>query len=524
MDHVVVDSTWAQLLVGLLAVVGLFAAAALGVVLLAWGPLSGPDPAKAGTSRRAVRDRWRRAVRGLSGAAGRLRVPRAATAWLSDALRHPARLVVLGFAAAVVAGSALLLLPFATAEGGAAPVVTAVFTATSAVCVTGLVIEDTGTYWSGFGEAVILGLIQIGGFGIMTLASLLGLLVARRLRMRLQLGTQAETKALGVGDVRRIVLGVVRVSLIVEVLVAAALTWRFADGYGETWGRATYLGVFHAVSAFNNAGFGLYADSLVRFATDPLICLPISAAVIIGGLGFPVLFELRRELRTPRRWSLHTKITVGMTVALLAGGWIAISAAEWSNPATLGSMGIGGKLLAGFTTAVMPRTAGFNTLDVSAFHDVTLVVHDVLMFIGGGSAGTAGGIKVTTFALLGFVILAEIRGEPSVHALGRRLPAGVQRQALTIALLSVAAVAASTVALLALTPFRLDQVLFEVTSAFATVGLSTGITAQVGTAGHVILILLMFVGRLGPITAAAALALRERTRRYELPEERPIVG
>jgi trk system potassium uptake protein len=451
-------------------------------------------------------------------------VPEAVSAWLSKALRHPARLVVLGFAVAVLAGSALLLLPFATESGRSAPLMTAVFTATSAVCVTGLVIEDTGTFWSGFGEAVILGLIQIGGFGIMTLASLLGLLVARRLRMRLQMGTQAETKALGVGDVRRVVLGVVRISLTVEAVVAALLAWRLAHGYGNGPGRAVYLGVFHAVSAFNNAGFGLYADSLMEFVGDPLVCLPITAAVVIGGLGFPVLFELRRELGTPRRWSIHTKITVGMTVLLLTGGWVAISLSEWSNPGTLGGLGLGGKLLAGFTASVMTRTAGFNSLDVAEFNDVTLLIQDVLMFIGGGSAGTAGGIKVTTFALLGFVILAEIRGEPSVHALGRRLPAGVQRQALTIALLSVAAVAASTVALMALTPFRLDQVFFEVTSAFATVGLSTGITAHVGTAGHVILSLLMFIGRLGPITAAAALALRERTRRYELPEERPIVG
>ncbi|WP_412749956.1 TrkH family potassium uptake protein [Krasilnikovia sp. M28-CT-15] len=443
---------------------------------------------------------------------------------LWDVVRHPARLVVLGFAVAVLLGSALLSLPFATESGRSAPLMTAVFTATSAVCVTGLVVVDTGTYWSGFGEVVILGLIQIGGFGIMTLASLLGLLVSRRLRMRMQLGAQAETKAIGVGEVRRVVFGVVRVSLAVEALVAVVLTWRFADGYGEAWGRAAYLGVFHAVSAFNNAGFGLFSDSLMRFVADPFVCLPIDTAVIIGGLGFPVLFELRRELRRPRRWSIHTKITVVMTVVLLTGGWVAVSAAEWSNPGTLGGLGTGGKLLAGLTTAVMTRTAGFNSLDVAQFTDVTLLMHDVLMFIGGGSAGTAGGIKVTTFALLGFVILAEVRGNPTVHALGRRLPADVQRQALTVALLSVTTVTASAVALLALTSFRLDQVLFEVTSAFATVGLTTGITAQVGTPGHVILILLMFIGRLGPITAAAALALRQRTRRYERPEERIIVG
>ncbi len=262
----------------------------------------------------------------------------------------------------------------------------------------------------------------------------------------------------------------------------------------------------------------------MQFVGDPLICLPICAAIIIGGLGFPVLFELRRELRTPRKWSLHTKITVVMTVVLLGGGWVLITWAEWTNAGTLGRLGVAEKLLAGFTTAVMPRTAGFNSLDLAQMRDVTLLINDVLMFIGGGSAGTAGGIKVTTFALLGFVILAEIRAEPSVHALGRRLPAGIQRQALTIALLSVGLVMAATLVLLALTPFTLNQVLFEVLSAFATVGMTTGITAHVGTAGHAILIALMFIGRLGPVTAAAALALRQRTRRYELPEEQTIVG
>ncbi|TWG12665.1 TrkH family potassium uptake protein [Actinoplanes teichomyceticus] len=522
------ESTAGQLLLGLLLLAGLFLAVGLGFAVLVWTPM----PA-AGRERRpgSYRDRsagyraWPRAVAGRLWARARHgRLTLLVAGRLSQAVAHPARLVVSGFTAAVLAGSLLLMLPFATASGHGAPPVTAMFTATSAVCVTGLVVVDTGTYWSGFGELVILLLIQVGGFGIMTLASLLGLLVARRLRMRLRLGAQAETKALGVGEVRGVILGVLRVSVLVELAVAAVLTWRFAVGYANSWSHAGYLGVFHAVSAFNNAGFGLYPDSLMRFAGDPLICLPINAAVIVGGLGFPVLFELRREFRTPRHWSLHTRITVGMSVLCLAAGWLAIAAAEWTNKATLGPLGLADKLLASLTTAVMPRTAGFNSLDVAGMRDLTLLIHDVLMFIGGGSAGTAGGIKVTTFAVLGFVILAEIRGEPSVHALGRRLPSGVQRQALTIALLGVAAITVSTLGLLALTPFTLDAVLFETTSAFATVGLSTGITAHVGTAGHVILGLLMFVGRLGPATAVTALALRERTRRYERAEERPIVG
>jgi trk system potassium uptake protein len=440
-------------------------------------------------------------------------------------VRRPAAAVVAGFGAAVAGGTVLLLLPAATEQGASAPFVAALFTAVSAVCVTGLIVVDTPTYWSTFGELVILGLIQVGGIGIMTLATLLGLLVARRIGLRLQLTAQTETKSLGLGDVRRVAGGVLALSVVIELVVAVALAARFALAYGEAPGRAAYLGVFHAVSSFNNAGFALYTQNLVPFATDPWICLPIVCAVVLGGIGFPVLIELGRRLRTgTRRWSLHVRITVITYSVLLVVGVAAFLVAEWRNPATLGPLAIGEKAVVGLFHGAMPRTAGFNSVDVAELYPSTLLVTDMLMFIGGGSAGTAGGIKVTTFALLAFVIAAEVRGEPTVHVLGRRLPAAVQRQALTVALLGVGLVAMATVTLLSLTPFRLDDVLFEVVSAFGTVGLSTGITDDLPVPGQLVLIALMFLGRLGPITLASALALRDRARRYELPEERPIVG
>jgi trk system potassium uptake protein len=439
-------------------------------------------------------------------------------------VRHPAQAVVAGFAVAIVIGMLFLLLPVAREGEGGATVLQALFTATSAVCVTGLVVVDTPSYWSGFGEGVILALIQVGGFGIMTLASLLGLLVSRRMGLRSRLTAAAETKSVGIGDVRTVLLGVARVSLLFESVTALILTARFAVGYDEPLDRAAYLGLFHAVSAFNNAGFALYSDSLVGFVTDPWICLPIAVAVIAGGLGFPVLFELRRELRRPRRWSLHTRLTVAMTGLLLVLGAVFVTASEWANPATLGGLDTPGRLLAGFFQAVMPRTAGFNSLDVSAMNDGTWFGMDVLMFIGGGSAGTAGGIKVTTFALLFFVIYAEVRGDPAVSIFDRRVDARVQRQALTVALLAVAAVVGATMLLVGVTHLPTDEVLFEVVSAFATVGLSTGITFELPPFGHVLLIALMFLGRLGPITLVSALALRENRRLYQLPESRPIIG
>lgn len=438
--------------------------------------------------------------------------------------QQPYQVVVAGFAAAVLIGTLLLVLPAAREGNGGAPILTALFTATSAVCVTGLVVVDTAGYWSPLGEAVILALIQVGGFGIMTMASLLGLLISRRWGLRTRLNAAAETKSLGIGDVRAVLLGALKITLVFETLTALVLTLRFLVGYDEPFAEALYHGVFHAISAFNNAGFALYDDSLVRFVSDAWICLPVAVAVIVGGLGFPVLFELRRALRTPRRWSLHTKITVTATAVLVLLGSAFITAAEWTNPGTLGSLDTLDRLLAGVFHGVMPRTAGFNSLDVAEMRDQTLLGTMILMFIGGGSAGTAGGIKVTTFVILFFVIYAEVRGEEHVNAFDRRIGPRVQRQALTVALLSVATVVAGTLVVIATAGAALQEVLFEVVSAFGTVGLSTGVTGDLPATAQAVLILLMFVGRLGPIALASSIALRHRRRMYTLPEGRPIVG
>jgi Trk-type K+ transport system membrane component len=432
--------------------------------------------------------------------------------------------VVVAFGTATVVGAVLLTLPVSAQSAEPAGVVTALFTATGAIC-GGLASVDTASHWSTFGELVVLGLIQVGGLGIMTLASLLALLVSRRLGLRMQLTAAAETNSVGLGDLRRVLAGVLLASVLFEAVTAVVLTGRFAAGYDVPLGRAAYLGVFHSISAFNNAGFGLYRDNMVGFATDPVIMVPMMVAMVAGGLGFPVLLELGRRLRRrPLHWSLHTKITLLVYLGLLVLGTLAVVALEWSGPGTLGPMSVGEKFLVGTFHSVTSRTAGFNSVDVAQLQPATLLVTDVLMFIGAGSASTAGGIKVTTFALLGFVMLAEVRGEPTVHVLGRRVSAAVQRQALTVALLGVGVVVAATLALLVLSDFPLEAVLFEATSAFGTVGLSTGITGQLPAAGQLILVALMLIGRLGPITVASAMALRDRPRRYELPEERPVVG
>ncbi|WP_175409801.1 TrkH family potassium uptake protein [Streptomyces sp. TRM64462] len=454
---------------------------------------------------------------------------RLARVWQALFTTHPARTTVMAFATVILGGTILLTLPLASGDGSATGIVTALFTATSAVCVTGLVVVDTGTHWSGFGQGVILTLIQVGGFGIMTMASLLALLVSGKLRLRMQLTAAAETKSLGLGDVRRVLLGVAGTTAAVELTVWAWLALRFRYGYGMPIGESVYHGFFHAVSAFNNAGFALQADSLTRYATDAWVTLPIAVAVILGGIGFPVLLELLRH-RTRRRttgrrgWSLHTKLTLVTTAALLVTGTVLTCLLEWGNRGTLGQFTWGEKLLNGFVHSVMTRSGGFNTIDVGSLEHATLLTTCALMFIGGGSAGTAGGIKVTTFAVLAAAMVAEVRGEPNSTIMGRRLAPHALRQALTVALLGVGIVISASLALMTVVKAPFEVVLFEAVSAFGVNGLSAGVSADLSVPGQLIVVVLMFVGRLGPVTLVSALALRERTRRYELPEERPVIG
>ena len=450
--------------------------------------------------------------------------------WLRGTLeraasRSPARLALVVFALVITVFVALLSLPAATAGPQRASFADALFTATSAVCVTGLVTVDTATYWSGFGHAVILLGIKVGGLGILTLASLLGLAVSRRLGLANRLIAASETKALRLGEVGSLLRIVVVTSTAIEAVVAAVLFPRFlVEGEGPL--RALWHAVFYAVSAFNNAGFVVHEGGLARWGADPWITVPVAAAVFIGSLGFPVVLVLtqNRGWRWPSRWPLHTKLTLVATTALLLISVVALVAFEWTNPRTLGAFPPAERALVAVFHAVMPRSGGFNVVDVGQMHETSWLVQDLMMFIGGGSASTAGGIKVGTLAVLVLAVVAEARGDRDVEAFGRRVPAGTIRLSVSVLLAGLAMVGTSTLALLAITGGRLDQVLFEVISAFATVGLSTGITGDLGTPGTLLLVVLMFTGRLGPITLASALALRARPRLYEFPQERPIIG
>ncbi|MFJ4262323.1 TrkH family potassium uptake protein [Paenarthrobacter nicotinovorans] len=443
---------------------------------------------------------------------------------LMSVLLHPVRLVPLAFLAVIIVGAGILMLPISRTGDTDDLVTTAFFTAVSAVCVTGLVTVDTATFWSPFGHAVIVGLIQVGGFGIMSLATLLALFVRKTIGLRGQLVAQSETHTLNFGDVKSVLFRVLKIMAFFEAATALILTVRFWIAYDPDLGTALWHGVFHAISAFNNAGFALYSDNLIGFAEDPWIIVPICAAIIAGGLGFPVIIQLVRNPLKVRNWTIHLRLTIFGSLLLLAVGIGLFAAFEWNRPETLGSLSFGGKVLGSLGGGVFPRTAGFNSIDYGAATPETLMVTNILMFIGGGSAGTAGGIKITTFLVLGFAIWNEVRGREQVTIAHRSVSSSTQRQALTVALLGVGAVILGTLLLLMSTDYSLEKVLFETISAFGTVGLSTGITYHLPPTAEWVLMVLMFTGRIGSVTVASAIALASRPRLFNLPEERPIIG
>jgi len=440
------------------------------------------------------------------------------------ALRDPIRLIPLLFLGLILVGTMVLSLPIATADGSRAPLLSAFFTATSAVAVTGLIVVDTPTFWSPFGQATIMILFQIGGFGIMTAATLFGLMAGRGFGLRDRMATQVERSRLDTGDARSVLKLVFAITVAVEALVALILAIRFSAAYKMNAGEAVWHGVFHSISAFNNAGFSSFSDSVMGFQSDAAILIPIMLAVILTALGFPVMQDISRHRFKWSQWSLHTKITVAGTIGLLTFGFASILAMEWNNPDTLGPMGAGAKILNAAFHSVMPRTAGFNSLDVGSFHDETIMTNYFLMFVGGGSAGTAGGIKITTFLVLFAIVLSEVLGRRDAGLFQRRFGRAIERQALSVTVLAATLIFAATTYIASISDLPLDDILFECISAFSTVGLSTGITADLPPSALAVLCVLMFVGRVGTITVATALALGGRERPYRYPEENPIVG
>ena len=428
------------------------------------------------------------------------------------------------FLAVNLAGTVLLMLPFTTTDGRGLDLVPALFTSTTSLAVCGLSVISIGQDLSTYGQVIVMLLMQVGGMGIMTLAALLGRAVVHRFGLRMRLNVQAETKSLGVGEVSGVIRRVSVIFLVVQSCVFLVITPRLWLRYDMSLGEAAYSGLFHSVSSFNNAGLSLYDDSMTRFSGDALILLPIALAVFLGGIGFPVLIEVWRKLRKGHRWSLHTKLTITASLVLFVFGSLLITSMEWNNPATLGELRWWAKITDGVFHGVMPRSGGLNVVPTGEMLDSSLLLVIMLMFVGGGSAGTAGGIKVATLTILFLVVLSEIRAEERVHTFGRSLPPDVIRQALSLVFLSATAVAFGTLIVLRTTTFEFVHVLFEVVSAVGVVGLSTGITPDLPPWIQVLLAVLMVAGRIGPVTFMTALAFRDRHLHYTFPEGRPIVG
>jgi trk system potassium uptake protein TrkH len=435
--------------------------------------------------------------------------------------------LVAGFAIAVAIGTILLLPPYASAAGTWTDPLTALFTATSAVCVTGLVVVDTATHWSPLGQLIILALIQAGGFGIMTSSTLLLFLLVRgRTRLRDRVLVQESTGTPQLGDVVAVIRKVAIFTLIAELAGAAILGASFFVG-DDTSGplEATWWGVFHSISAFNNAGFDLTGGfrSLAPFADDWVVLGAIGFLIVIGGLGFAIVDDVISK----RRWDrlgLEAKVVLLTSALLLIGGAVAIALLEWDNPATLGAQAEPQRLLNATFESISLRTAGFSSMNVTAYVDGTLFIVMALMFIGGASGSTAGGIKVSTFSTLFIAIASTARGRPSAEAFGRRISQTVVYRALTVALLAVAFVFVVGLVLTITSDLRFVEVLFEAVSAFGTNGTTTGITRQLGQGSQLVVIVTMFIGRLGPLALVLILASRARPSRYRPAVESMRIG
>jgi trk system potassium uptake protein TrkH len=459
-----------------------------------------------------------------------------------DAVEHfaaayPARFAIIVFAALNLVFAVLLATPWATAGEGTTAPVDAFFQAVSVVCVTGLTVVDMATHWSPFGNAVVMIGVEVGGIGVLTLASILGMTVARRLGLRQRLmaasdsnpsrvrrGVVQEQQAIRLGEVGSLLRTVALSVLVFEAaLIVLLLPRLLLEGKG--FFSALYEATYWSIMAFTNSGFVPTVEGLQPFATDPWFLGVLMLGVFVGSLGFPVYFVILRHLGTPRQWSLHVKLTITVSLMLFLAGGLAFLVLEWGNADSWGTDDFGQQLLHAFFLSAMARSGGFAVDDLGLLHNSSLLVTDMLMFVGGGSASTAGGIKVTTLAILFLAAVAEARGRKSMEAFGRRIPSDVLRLAVSVTLWSATIVAGVTIVLLEITGAPLSFVLFDVISAFATVGLSTGFThADLEDAAKVILALTMFVGRIGSVTLAAALAASQRTQLFTRPEERPIVG
>jgi len=442
------------------------------------------------------------------------------------ALMTPARLIPIGFLLIILLGGCILALPAAAADGNSIGFFRALFTAASAVCVTGLTVVETGLAFSTFGQAALILLVQVGGLGFVSIMTVISVLLGRRITLNQRMLIREAMNENNIGGMVKLIIWVLKMTLVCELAGAVLLAFRFVGDFG--WGRGIYFSVFHSVSAFCNAGFDLLGEgaSVSRYALDPLVSLTLSGLVITGGLGFGVIHDII-HVRRFSKLRLHSKLVIVMTAGLLAGGTALVLLTEWNNPATLGGMSVPGKLMAAFFQSMTFRTAGFCTVDQLALEPATKLLGVVLMFIGAGPASTGGGMKVTTVGILILLTATIIRGKRETTLFGRTIPGDIIRRAMAIVMTGILALVVSTFAVSALHPeYALVDIMYECASALCTVGLSAAGTANYCAAAQMIIMLLMFMGRIGPLTLTLAVAFRQQATAspIRLPEERVTVG
>lgn len=448
----------------------------------------------------------------------------------------PSRFAILIFASLILLFTALLSLPIASASRTVTPLSDALFTAVSTICVTGLATVDMATHWSPFGHVIIFLGVNIGGMGVLTLASVLGLVISKKLGLRAKLlaagdsnplrahgGVVNEGQTVRLGEVGQL-LKTVALSLLIIELVVALLLYPGLLMAGIPPLAALWEAPYYAAMSFTNTGFTPNAGGVAEFADDYFVLTVLMVSVFLGSIGFPVIYTLLKHVWHVKRWSLHSKLTLITTAILFVAGALVFLLLEYDNPKTFGSMDAVDTTFQAFFLSAMTRSGGFSVVEIGDLNGSSLVAGAMLMFVGGGSASTAGGIKVTTLAVLAIAVWSEARGRQSVEAFGRRIPSDVQRVALSVVAWGATIVALSTIVIAQITKAPIAEVLFDVISGFGTVGLSTGLTAELPDSASYVMALTIFMGRVGTVTLAAAVAATTRTQLYSLPVERPIVG
>jgi len=449
----------------------------------------------------------------------------------------PAQVLVVGFFIVIVVGACLLSLPIASNNNQGLPFLDALFTATSAVCVTGLVVVNTYAHWTLFGKIVIISLIQIGGLGFMTLVSMIYVLLGRKITLKDRLVMQEALSQDTIAGVVKFTKTIVKGTLLVEGAGALLLSITFIPEYGFL--KGAWYSIFHAISGFCNAGFDIVGDaSLIPYVGNPIVNLTITSLIVLGGLGFGVWMDLihgvKVKMKMDKRFtwkqtfdklSLHTKLVVTITLFLIGGGFLFFFIAEFNNPGTLGALPLKDKMFAALFQSISPRTAGFNTIALDAMKDASKFMMIILMFIGGSPAGTAGGIKTIAAGVLVLATISTVRGRESTEAFHRRIPLKTILRALSVIMIALGLVLGITIILSFTEDAQFIDLLFETVSGFATVGSTLGITPNLSFLGKIIIIIDMFIGRLGPVTMVVAMMIKQGNHKsvIQYPEEKIIV-